>query len=233
MKKEKFLAIIPARKGSKRLPNKNILELGGKPLIAWTIEAAVQAQTDKVIVSTDSREIAKISEKYGAEVPFIRPGNLSTDTASSVDVVLHTLDFFKNKGILFEYIVLLQPTSPLRTAIDIDKAIKFLYQNNANSVTSVCEMEHSPLWCNTLPENGAMDDFIRPEVQGKRSQDLDTFYRLNGAIYIVKADYFETERKFVASSNSFAHIMSKESSVDIDDKLDFLIAEQMLKKLDK
>lgn len=229
MIKEKFIAIIPARKGSKRLPNKNILDLRGKPLIAWTIEAAKKSKYfKKIVVSTDSEEIIKIAHELGIEAPFKRPEHLSSDTASSVDVVLHVLDYYKSQGIEFEYLVLLQPTSPIRTSTDIDNAIELLLEKNANSITSVCEMEHSPLWSNILPPDGSMDNFIRKDVIGKRSQDLEKYYRLNGALYIIKTDIFEEEGKFIANSRSFAFKMDKKASVDIDDEIDFKLSSVLL-----
>lgn len=228
---ENYLAIIPARKGSKRLPNKNILSLAGKPLIVWTIEAALAAtKITKVIVSTDSEEIAEIAQKAGAEVPFIRPDYLSNDTATSVDVIIHSLNFYKSQKTEINNFVLLQPTSPLRTSADIDAAINLHIKRKANSVTSVCEMEHSPLWSNTLPDNHSMEYFLKPEIVGKRSQDLDKYYRLNGAIYICNVRTFLKEKTFISKNKSFAYIMKKEHAVDIDDDLDFEFANYLLLK---
>ena len=154
----KILAVITARAGSKRLPDKNILDLAGKPLIAWTIEPAKQSKfIDKIIVSTDSIKIKNISEKYGVEVPFIRPKELASDSASSISVLKHAILFYKNK---FDYIVLLQPTSPLRKTLDIDNAIKMLGEKT-EAIVSVCETEHSPLWTNVLPKDLSMSNFIK------------------------------------------------------------------------
>lgn len=229
MNKNRYLAIIPARKGSKRLPNKNILKFGGKPLIAWTIEAALKSKyINEVMVTTDSDEIAEISKIFGAKVPFIRPNELATDKASSYDVVKHAIDFYRQKDQIFDYIILLQPTSPLRDYDDIDKAIKLQIEKNANSVTSVCEMDHSPQWSNTLPNDNSMKGFINPEVIGKRSQDLETYYRLNGAIYIAKTGSFINDKAFISNSMSFAYKMDKKTSIDIDDKMDFYFAQFLL-----
>ncbi|MBC8555357.1 MAG: acylneuraminate cytidylyltransferase family protein, partial [Candidatus Brocadiales bacterium] len=143
---KRILAIIPARGGSKRLPRKNILDLAGKPPIAWSIEAALGSKyIDRVIVSTDDEEIAGISRKYGADVPFMRPNKLATDESSSVDVVLHVINTLKEKGRESEYIMLLQPTSPLRTMENIDEAVELLQSSSSDAVISVCEAEHSPL----------------------------------------------------------------------------------------
>ena len=223
---KKILAVITARAGSKRLPNKNILNLAGKPLIAWTIDEAKKSKyIDELIVSTDSKKIAEISKYYGAEVPFMRPLELAIDTADSISVLKHSIEFFKNK---FDYILLLQPTSPLRTVEDIDKAIITL-NNKTKAVVSVCETEHSPLWSNTLPEDLSMKNFIRSEVKNKRSQDLPKYYRLNGAIYIAETKYFYKNNGFLGDKTK-AYIMPQQNSVDIDTELDFRFCEILLNK---
>ena len=223
---KKILAVITARAGSKRLPNKNILDLAGKPLIAWTIDAAKQSKyIDKLIVSTDSEKIRKISEQFGAEVPFLRPEELSNDTADSISVVKHSIDYFDKA---YDYILLLQPTSPLRIAKDIDKAVEML-NTETKAIVSVCEAEHSPLWSNTLPKDLSMRDFIRPEIQNKRSQDLSTYYGLNGAVYISEIAYFYQNNGFVGKQTK-ATVMSQENSVDIDTELDIKFCEAILNK---
>jgi CMP-N,N'-diacetyllegionaminic acid synthase len=230
--KIKFAAIITARGGSKRLPKKNILELAGKPLIAWTIEAAKKcSKIEDIIVTTDSDEIEKIAIEFGARVPFKRPDELSNDTATSFDVVKHCLDYLNEKeDKQVEYLVLLQPTSPLRSNEDINKAIELLELKNAAAVVSVCPTEHSPLWSNTLDNSLSLDNFLRDEVKNSRSQDLPTYYRLNGAIYVCKVEDFLKEKSFFLSKNSFAYEMSTECSVDIDTQLDFLVADFLLKQ---
>jgi len=219
----KVLAIIPARGGSKRLPHKNILDLNGKPLIAWTIETAKKSKfIDKLIVSTDDDKIAEISKKYGAEVPFIRPENLSSDTTTSVDVILHTINFYNEKKIQFDYVLLLQPTSPLRTNEDINNAFNLL-NDKTKAVVSVCETEHSPLWSNTLPADLSMKDFIKPEIRNMRSQDLPKYYRLNGAVYLADIEYFIYYKGFLGDETK-ALIMLQEKSIDIDSEVDFVLA---------
>ncbi len=226
---KKVLAIIPARGGSKRLPGKNILDLAGKPLIAWTIEAARQSRfIDKVVVSTDDKVIMQISLKYGADVPFLRPPELATDTASSIDVVYHAINFFKENGESYDYIILLQPTSPLRTSKDIDNAFEML-NDKTKAVVSVCETDHPPLWSNTLPEDLSMKDFIKPEIKNKRSQDLPKYYRLNGAVYISELEYLKKNYDFFGNETR-TFIMSRENSVDIDTKLDFRLVSCFLKE---
>ena len=225
-----FLAVIPARGGSKRLPRKNLLDLAGKPLIAWTIEAAKNSKyIDHFIVSTDDQEISDVSKKHGAEV-LTRPAELANDIASSVDVVLHAIAAQSQS---YDYVILLQPTSPLRTAEHIDEAIELLFEKNANAVISVCETDHSPLWANTLPEDGNMGSFIREEVQGKRSQDLPNFYKLNGAIYLINSASLKQSKSFIQATNSYAYIMSKKDSVDIDTDLDFEFVSLLINKVNK
>jgi len=220
----KYLAIIPARGGSKRLPNKNILDLNGKPLIAWSIEAAKKSKyIDEIVVSSDSNEILEIAQKYNVKT-IKRPDELATDTASSVDVVKHVAENYPG----YEYVVLLQPTSPLRNKKHIDEAIELLEKKNADAIISVCEMDHSPLWSNTLPESLSMKNFLREDVKNKRSQDLPTYYRLNGAIYICKTDRLLEQNTFFIKDNIFAYIMDRKSSVDIDDEIDFKLAEVLL-----
>ncbi len=222
-----FLGIIPARGGSKRLPRKNILPLAGKPLIAWTIDAAKKSKyLDRIIVSTEDKEIAEVSRNYGAEV-VNRPGHLATDESSTVDVILDLLEKIERS---YDYIVLLQPTSPLRNEKHIDEAIELLFKKNADAIISVCEAEHSPLWMNTLPEDGKMNNFLSPNLLNKRSQDLPKYYRLNGAIYICEKESFKKYKSFFLKEKVFAYIMAQIYSVDIDTKIDFLISEVILTK---
>jgi len=225
----KFLAVIPARGGSKRLPNKNILDLCGKPLIAWSIEAAKKSKyIDKVVVSSDRDKILEIAKEYGVEA-LKRPDFLATDTASSVDVVKHVIENYPE----FEYIVLLQPTSPLRNEKHIDEAIELLKKRKADAVISVCEVNHSPLWSNTLPKNFSMENFLKDDIKNKRSQDLPKYYRLNGAIYISKTDKFLEQNTFFLDKNIFAFVMERKNSVDIDDVVDFKLAEVLIKNFKK
>ncbi|OAM07260.1 CMP-N-acetlyneuraminic acid synthetase [Acinetobacter baumannii] len=222
-------ALIPARGGSKRLPRKNVKLLGDKPLIVWSIEVAKTSKyIDRVIVSTDDEEIKQVSEQYGAEVPFLRPEHLSNDQASSFDVIKHAISFLKlNQP--NELIVLLQPTSPLRLVSELDAALEFFIAKKAQGVVSISETEHSPMWSNTLPENGCMSDFIRPEVQGKRSQDLPKFFRLNGSIYIYETLCLLEQSKIFFNENVYGFETSLKTAIDIDTDLDFLIAETIMK----
>lgn len=221
-------ALIPARGGSKRLPRKNVKLLCGKPLIAWTIEAAKSSKyIDSVIVSTDDTEIKDISERFGASVPFLRPDSISSDTASSFDVIKHAIQFLKLEG-ENNLIVLLQPTSPLRTVEELDDALDFFMSKKAEGVVSVSECEHSPLWSNTLPQNFSMIDFMRPEIASKRSQELPKYYRLNGSIYIYRVKDLLEKNEIFYNERVFGFEVSKESSIDIDSALDFSVAQVMI-----
>jgi CMP-N,N'-diacetyllegionaminic acid synthase len=224
--RESILAIVPARGGSKRLPQKNKLFLAGKPLLLWTLDAAKQSRyIDRIIVSSDDDQIIDHATKEGVGV-IKRPKKYSSDTASSYDVVSHALKKSEEK---YDYIILLQPTSPLRTGADIDNAILLLEMKNADAVISVTESDHSPLWQNTLPENGDMSQFLRQEVLNIRSQDLPTYYRLNGAVYICRRTRLLEEKTFFLKDNIYSFIMPQHHSIDIDAKYDFMMAELLLK----
>lgn len=224
----KNLAIITARSGSKGLKDKNIKLLNGKPLIAYTIEAAQQSNLfDEIMVSTDSKEYAEIAQKLGAKVPFLRSEELASDKAASWDVVKEVLKNYEDKGIFFDTVTLLQPTSPLRTSEDIIKGHKILNEKSANAVIAVCEMEHSPLWANKLPEDNSMKDFIRPEVKNIPRQSIPIYYRINGALYIVRVEHLLNDED-IYGENSYALVMDKKHSVDIDDEFDFKIAEMFV-----
>ena len=217
----KYLAIIPARGGSKRLPNKNILNLNGNPLIAYTIEAAKNSKyINDILVTSDSEKILDIAKKFNVKI-IKRPDYLASDTATTFDAIKHAIENINDN---YEYVVLLQPTSPLRNGKHIDEAVELLEKKNADAVISVCETEHSPLWSNTLPKNLDMSNFLKDEVKNKRSQDLPKYYRLNGAIYICKTNRFLKEKTFFIKDNIFAYVMDRKSSVDIDDEIDFELA---------
>ncbi|QOP42606.1 acylneuraminate cytidylyltransferase family protein [Sulfurimonas sediminis] len=223
-----FLAIIPARGGSKRLPRKNVLNLAGKPLISWSIEAAKQSKyIDEIVVSSDDDEILGIAHSLNVTV-LKRPATLSTDTATTFEVIQHLIKNFEKQ---YTHLILLQPTSPLRDSEDIDKAIELLDKKNADAVVSVCEMEHSPLWSNTLPKNKSMTTFLNKEILNKRSQDLETYYRLNGAIYVISVTKLLEKKSFFLEESIYAYVMDQKKSIDIDTKLDFEIASYLLSRL--
>jgi len=223
-KNKTFLAIIPARGGSKRLPNKNILDLNGKPLVLWSVDAGLKSQyIDKVVVTSDNYNILNISREAGAMV-IDRPTYLANDTATTFAVVEHTINNIE----YYDYVVLLQPTSPLRNETHIDEAIELLLRKSADSIISVCETNHSPLWSNVLPKNSSMSNFIPESLFDKRSQDLETYYRLNGAIYICDTNKLMKEKGFFLKKNIFAYRMDKNVSIDIDEEVDLKIAGVLL-----
>lgn len=223
----KNIAIIPARSGSKGLKNKNIKKLLDKPLIAYSIKAALDShQFSVVMVSTDSWQYAEIAHEYGAEVPFLRSEMTSSDTASSWDMVEEVLCEYEKLGRTFTTFCLLQPTSPMRTAEDLANAYKLYGEKQAIAVVSVCELEHPLAWCGTLGRDQSLNGFIARN-QGGRRQEMEKFYRPNGAIYIADVKQFREDR-FLYRKDAYAYIMPKERSVDIDTEFDFKFAEYLM-----
>lgn len=228
---KRILGVIPARAGSKRLPGKNIKILAGKPLIQWTMEAAKNSKLlANVIVTTDDDAIIALAKDVGVDAPFVRPKYLAEDQSSSIDVVKHAISFMEKQGQVFDYVMLLQPTSPLRTSAHIDEAINLLYDKSSDGIISVCPTEHSPLWSNTLGEDGKMDSFIPSKIKNARSQDLPAYYRLNGAIYIASIEKLRAENTMFIKDNIYAYRMTAASSVDIDESIDFTLAEAVMKE---
>lgn len=225
-KNKKIIAIIPARSGSKGLPRKNIKLLAGKPLIAYSIEVALNSKyIDKTIVSTDDEEIASVSKKCGAEV-IKRPKILSTDRAKTIDAVFHVLDALKRKDYNPSIIVLLQPTSPLRTVNDTDKTIKLFLKNKCSSVISVSESEHPLYWFCKIKGK-----YLKPFWGWKyfnQRQNLPKAYIPNGAIYISIPQVLHKYKSFY-SNKTLPYIMPPERSVDIDNEIDFMLAELIIK----
>lgn len=225
MNYKKNIAVIPARSGSKGLRDKNIKMFAGKPLMAHTIEAAqLSEEFDEVVVSTDSELYAEIARSYGALVPRLRHSSLAGDAAASWDVVREAISWVTSEPTeTLETVTLLQPTSPLRRADDIRSAFELFRSRNADAVVSVCELEHPLSWCRRLGSDRNMSDFANAEC-GSRRQDLETAYRINGGIYIVSIDKLYAEGG-IYGSNSFAYLMPRERSLDIDDIYDFVSAE--------
>ena len=225
----KNIAIIPARSGSKGLKDKNIRLVNGKPLMAYTIEAAIKSKCfDVVMVSTDSKKYAKIAKEYGAEVPFLRSDDNSQDTASPWEVVKEVLLQYQKLGKEFDTFALLQPTSPLRTEKDIKNAYKELKEKKANAVVSMCELECSMHLVNTLPKSLSMKGFISDKQYNKRRQDIKTYYHFNGAIYISKVKSFMKHMN-IYNDKCYAYIMDRKDSFDIDEELDIKIVEALIK----
>jgi CMP-N,N'-diacetyllegionaminic acid synthase len=222
----KVVSVIPARRGSKRLPGKNILQLNGVPLIVYSIQAALRCHlVDKVVVSTDSYEIANVAIEAGAEVDM-RSEELSADTSTTIDVLK---DFLIRQD-SYDVCVTLQPTSPLRTADDVTKSLELLDKMNADAIISVCKVEHPPQWINTIGKNGEMDGFWREEIKNRRSQDLGEYFRLNGAIYCNSVKRLLNSNSPVFNSNCYAYVMPLKRSVDINTKDDFELADYYLTK---
>lgn len=220
---KRVLGIIPARGGSKGLPGKNIRPLRGKPLIGWTIEAARRSKyIDDVVVTSDDPQILAVSKEWGASTPFVRPAELATDEATSAETVLHCLESVAPCDVL----VLLQPTSPLRLASDIDTALEIFVCKGAVSVVSVTPSEKSISWSNTISPEGRIE-FVFDQTPSGRRQDLSQTYYLNGAVYCVDCDWFKRHRKFTASE-SFCYVMPRERSIDIDTLIDFAFCEILL-----
>ena len=226
----KILAVIPARSGSKGLKDKNIKELCGLPLCAWTINAAKASGIfDEIHFSTDSRKYADIAGKYGASVPFLRDSELASDTASSWDVIKAVIAKYEMMKRNFDAVMLLQPTVPFRSAEDIRSALEMLESRNANAVVSVTEPDHSPLWCAPLPEDGNMYVFHERFRHLTARQKLEKHFSLNGAVYLVRIPYLKSCGD-VYEDRCYAYVMPRERSFDIDDQLDFDICEFMMKR---
>ncbi|KGN03513.1 acylneuraminate cytidylyltransferase [Clostridium novyi A str. 4570] len=228
-KNKKILAIIPARGGSKGIPHKNIMKICKKPLIAYSIEAAKESKyIDYILVSTDDTCIKEVSLSYGAKVPFLRPDEISTDRAKSIDVVLHGIDYLKEHNENFDYVILLQPTSPLRTSDDIDTAIESVIEADKDSLISVCECSENPILMRTI-EREKLKPVLEFNGDNLRRQELPTFYVFNGAIYINKVDMLQNKKEFV-DENTMPFIMDSTKSIDIDNMIDAKIAEMILKE---
>ena len=224
----RYTAIVPARKGSTRLAGKNMLDLAGKPLVQWTIKAALASKKiEHVVVTSDDDRVLSLAKEMGVGT-IRRPDRLADNTATTYSAVEHAL---YEMDVLPEFTILLQPTSPLRFATHIDEAIDLLEMKGADGIVSVTETEHSPLWSNTLPPDGHMKGFLRKEILNKRGQDLPRYYRLNGAIYILDTEVLLREKSFFPDQGVYAYIMDRTSSIDIDDRIDFLMAEILLEEL--
>jgi CMP-N-acetylneuraminic acid synthetase len=224
-----ILGIVPARGGSKAIVRKNLALLANKPLLAWTVEVALEsASLDRLIISTDDPEIADVGKKLGAEIPFLRPAELATDTSTSMDVILHAVRWFAdNKNYRPEYVLLLQPTSPLRTVTDIRESIKLALAKHADSVVSVCETHQHPLWMKSVNEEGRLVNLYPQPPAPTRRQDLPSLFALNGAIYLVLRTFLLSERTFI-SDRTYAYVMPENRSLDVDTPWDLYLANLIL-----
>lgn len=225
---KKVLAIIPARGGSKGVPRKNIRLFAGKPLIAWTIEEAKKSQyIDRLILSSEDEEIIQVAKAWGCDVPFVRPKELAQDDTPGIEPVLHALNNLRN----YDYVILLQPTSPLRTAEDIDRCLEKMIQFNAPACVSVTEPESSPYWMFTLSNNERLKSFVSQDTLITRRQDLPTVYSLNGAVYVADVNWLIKTKSFI-TDETVAYIMPRYRSHDIDTEEDFLWCEWRMNLID-
>lgn len=217
------LAIIPARGGSKGVPRKNVLELAGKPLIGWTIDEARKSQyIDRLVLSSDDQEIQEVAIKYGCEVPFNRPSELAQDDTPGVLPVLHAVR--KLQG--YDYVILLQPTSPLRTVEDIDGCLELCLRHLAPSCVSITAPDKSPFWMFSLNDEKQLVPFLDKTIALRR-QELRDIFALNGAVYVIETNHLLATERFI-DEKSIGYTMPRERSIDIDTALDFRICEAII-----
>jgi N-acylneuraminate cytidylyltransferase len=210
------LGVILARGGSKGLPRKNIRDLAGKPLIAWTIEAGNEsAYLDRLILSSDDEEIMEVAEEYGCEVPFQRPAELAEDDTTSVDALLHAIDELQS----YDYVVLLQPTSPLRESGDIDATIAKCYERCAPACVSITETDKPPQWMFTLDDRHRLESVLEREESIRRRQDASKTYVVNGAAYVARSRWLQEHKSFY-TDETIGHPMPPKRSADVDTELD-------------
>lgn len=224
----RVIALIPARRGSKGVPRKNTRVIGGRPLVEWTIEAALHSHTvSAVVVTSDDPEILEIAQRMGVDLTIDRPVELASDDALMIDVIDHALSCVEPAVSEDDVVVLLQPTSPLRMSTHIDEAVRVMFSREADAVVGICEVEHSPLLMNELPEDLSMKGFLRPEVIRANRQALPVHYRVNGAVYVGGVAYVLENRGFIGDA-TMAYVMPQRSSVDIDSEYDMEIASCLL-----
>ena len=231
-KKQKILSIIIARGGSKGLKNKNLKKLGKHPLVAWPMLAAKKSKLlDQIVLSSDSVKIIRVAKKYNIEVPFIRPKNISTNNTSSREVVLHAINFFRKKNSFFDYVILLEPTSPLTNHLDIDKGIKQLINRykRADSLVSVskCESQHPVFHYQKNRKNMLKKKFFK-NIKYLNRQNLSKVFYLDGSLYLSKVNAFLKYKDFIGS-RTIGMEMPKYKSFEIDDKIDFMIYKNLIK----
>jgi CMP-N,N'-diacetyllegionaminic acid synthase len=227
------LAVIPARGGSKGIPGKNILKVNGKPLLAWTIEEAkLSKYIDRLILSSDDENIINVAKYYNCEVPFRRPPSLSTDSTGSVPVVIHAMDVLDEK---YDYVVLLQVTSPLRTSSDIDECIERCEKYNVPACVSLVECDKHPSWMFSLDEEKMMLPLIDQPKFLIRRQDAPTVFVLNGAVYVARSKWIRNNAYFI-SQETMGYVMPRDRSIDIDTPADLQLLKFMVdsdRKLNK
>ena len=227
---KRVLGLITARGGSKGLPGKNIRPLCGKPLIAWTIEAGERASAiDDLVLSTDSEEIVEVARRHGAEVPFLRPAELASDTASSIDVVMHALDWLRAKGREYDLLVLLEPTSPLREAADIDAALRQMLDAGAVAIAGVCRADTvHPAFMFRRGRGERLEPFMQKSAESLRRQDVEPLFFLEGSVYASTIPAFRERRGFY-HGDTLGYEVPKWKAPEIDDIVDFMFVEAIMK----
>ena len=229
-KNKNVLAVIPARGGSKGLPGKNIRPLLNKPLIAWSInQAQASNYVDEIFVSTDSREIADVAEKYGVKVPDLRPDELSNDTASSMDVILTTIDTLEKQGKAFDIVIMVEPTSPLRESTDIDKSIEMIVDTpDAESTVGICEVEGCHPDFLVELNNNFLVPYVNKDFTVKRRQDITPMFFFEGTVYTSFVDSIKNRKNFY-HEKTIGYVVPKWKCFEVDDISDFVIIEAILK----
>lgn len=221
------LAIIPARGGSKGLPRKNVLDVAGKPMVAWSVESAKASRyVDRVVLSTDDVEIAEVARRYGCDVPFMRPPELARDESLVDAAVIHALDHLDHQ---YDYLVLLEPTTPLRTGADIDACLELCVSRGAPVCISVSEPPQSPYWAVTIDTGGRVKFLFDGVLVTSRRQELARTYRINGGVYVADTAWYRRHKTFF-SDETVGYVMPPERSFDIDSKLDLITVNAMLDK---
>lgn len=232
MMSENVLGIIPARGGSKRVAKKNIRKVGDKPLIAHAIDQAENAETiDRTVVSTEDEEIKDVAESHGGDVPFKRPEELATDIASTNEVVLHALDWFRERGELFDIVVTVQATTPFRTSDDIDGSVHKLTESDADSVVSISEFNVPPVWAVKEDKDGYLCSYVKEdyiwEEKVSRSQDTPKLYHPNGAVFTAHVTEFREQESFY-TEQTMGYKMPRSRSLDIDEPFDLELAQALM-----
>lgn len=216
----RILGLIPARGGSQGLPGKHLADLGGRPVLAWTAAAALESQLlDRTVLSTEDEEIAALGRQVGLDVPFTRPPGLAGDDVPSADVVRHAVGVL---GEAWDYVVLLQPTSPLRTSEDIDAAIRLCHESSAPGCVSVSPVRQHPEWMFRLAPDRTLEPLLEHGPPADRRQDLPAVFALNGAVYVARGEHLECDDPF-AGAGSVAYVMPPERSVDLDTEQDLFL----------
>lgn len=223
---ENVLAIITARGGSKGLPRKNVVEVAGKPLIAWSIEAAQQSQyIDRLILSSEDDEIIETARRFGCDVPFVRPAEYARDDSQLQDAIFHAIESLAEK---YSWVIMLPPTAPLRTADDIDACLSLCRQSGAPSAVSVCQPAKSPYWMYKIDDTGHMTRLLEPPGLSYRRQLLPPTYALNGALYVFRTDWFYRSKDFI-TGETIGYVMPPERSPDVDNWVDLLHVDALLR----